>query len=133
MVKAKRMKKVIETLNNSGNDNIDVQRRRFQRRSTDTCVISVSGVPYPVKDWSLSGVLFEADTRLFNDGDTLPMTLKFRLGDAIADVDVTGNVIRKNARFVATQFEPLSNKAQQTLHQVIDQSASSDESQSVQG
>lgn len=126
------MKKVIETLNAAKNDNVDVQRRRFQRRSTDTCMITVDGSAYPVQDWSLSGVLFEADTRTFNTGDSVPMVLKFRLGDAIADVEVTGNVVRKNDRYIATQFDELSSKAQQTLHQVIDESANADDAQTQQ-
>ena len=117
------MKSVVETLANAKNDNIDVQRRRFQRRSTDTCMITVNGAPYPVRDWSLSGVLFEADTRTFNQGDNVPMILKFRLGDSIAEVEATGTIVRTNALYVATQFDPLSSLAQQTLHQVIDQSA----------
>lgn len=114
------MKKVVQSLEQSINDNVDVQRRRFERRSTDTCMISVNGMPYPVKDWSLSGVMFEADTRTFAMNENLPMTLKFHLNGIIASVDVTGRIVRKNSRFVATQFDPLSSKAQQTLHQVID-------------
>ena len=116
------MGKITDSIANSTNDNIDVQRRRFPRRSTDTCLITVNGVPYPVKDWSLSGVLFEADTRTFSQGETLPMVLKFNVGDMMATVDVNGAIVRKNARFIATQFEDLSSKAQQTLHEVIDKS-----------
>lgn len=119
------MKKVVETLANARNDNVDVQRRRYQRRSTDTCLIQINGQPYPVHDWSLSGVLFEADARTFEKGTQIPMTLKFRLGDSIADVEVSGQVVRKNNRYVATQFDPLSSQAQQTLHRVIDESATS--------
>jgi hypothetical protein len=116
------MGKITDSIQQSTNDNVDVQRRRFARRSTDTCLITVNGMPYPVKDWSLSGVLFEADTRTFNAGDTLPMELKFRVGDEMAMVEVTGQVVRKNALYVATQFDELPTKTQQTLHTVIDKS-----------
>lgn len=117
------MRKIREAIQGANNDNVDVQRRRFQRRTTDICMITVKGVACPVKDWSLSGVLFEADSRLYQAGDTLPMTLRFRLGEAIAEVEVTGQVVRKNAHYVATQFDPLSTQARQTLHRVIDESA----------
>ncbi|PCI00692.1 MAG: hypothetical protein COB76_02975 [Alphaproteobacteria bacterium] len=126
------MKKVIETLTGAKNDNVDVQRRRFQRRAGDTCMITVEGRAYPVQDWSMSGVLFEADTRTFNEGASIPMTLRFRLGDAVSNVDVTGNIVRKNARYIATQFDPLSSLAQQTLHQVIDESANAQDAQTQQ-
>lgn len=117
------MKKVVQSLAQSINDNVDVQRRRFERRSTDTCVISVNGTAYPVRDWSLSGVMFEADTRTFSLHEILPLTLKFHLNGVVASVDVEGRIVRKNARFIATQFEELSSRAQQTLHQIIDEAA----------
>ena len=116
------MKKVIESLHNTINDNISAQRRGFARRSLDTCMVTVNGIPYPVKDWSLSGILFEADTRTFCLNECLPMTLKFHAGGNIASVDVTGHIVRKNARYVATQFDPLSNKTEQALHRIIDAS-----------
>lgn len=122
------MKKVVQSLEQSINDNVDVQRRRFDRRSTDTCMISVNGHPYPVKDWSLSGVMFEADTRTFAINENLPMTLKFHMNGLIATVDVTGRIVRKNTHYIATQFDPLDNKAQQTLHQIIDEANSRDNS-----
>jgi len=114
------MKKVMQSLGNSMNDNTHVQRRKVARRSGDTCMISVNGTAYPVRDWSLSGVLFEADTRTFAINENLPMTLKFHMNGLIASVDVTGCIIRKNARYIATQFDPLDNKTQQILHQIID-------------
>jgi hypothetical protein len=126
------MKKVIDTLSQARNDNVDVQRRRFQRRSTDTCMINVEGHPYPVKDWSLSGVLFEADSRLFSEGQHIPMVLRFKLGQSVADVKIMGHVVRKNGHFIATQFDQLSSEAQQTLHRVIDESANENDAQTRQ-
>lgn len=123
------MGKITDSLYQSTNDNVDVQRRRFPRRANDTCLITVDGTPYPVKDWSLSGVLFEADTRTFHEGDTVPMELKFRVNETFSSIETRGHVVRKNAHFVATQFEELSTKAQQTLHEVIDNSHNNEPSQ----
>lgn len=122
------MKKIVESLNTTTNDNTEVQRRRFPRRSNDTCIVTIAGMAYPVTDWSMSGVLFEADTRTFANGENLPMTLKFRTGGTVAKVDVTGDIVRKNSRYVATQFAPLSTKAEQTFHKIIDGSIGTEES-----
>ena len=123
------MGKISDSIQQSINDNVDVQRRRFPRRANDTCLITVNGTPYPVKDWSLSGVLFEADTRTFNEGDSLPIEMKFRVNETFAVVEAQGHVVRKSSHFVATQFDELSTKAQQTLHEVIDKSHNSGQSQ----
>lgn len=114
------MGKIYDSLSRTTNDNVDVQRRSFIRRSSDTCLATVNGVPYPVKDWSLSGILIEADTRTFQEGQNLPMTIKFNVGTELINVDVTGTIVRKNARYVATQFDPLPSQVQQVLHEVVD-------------
>lgn len=125
------MGKITESLSNTINDNIDVQRRSFARRSTDICLVTINGKPYPVKDWSLSGILFEADSRTFEKGDKLPMIIKFDIGSEVVDVNVSGNIVRKNKHYIATHFDPLPSKTQQKLHEVIDKSANRTDTQTV--
>jgi hypothetical protein len=124
------MGKIIESLSNTTNDNVDVQRRNFARRSTDICLVTIEGVPYPVKDWSLSGILFEADSRVFEQGNNLPMVIKFDIGDEVVDVNLTGKIVRKNKHHIATHFDPLPSKIQQTLHEIIDKSNSRNDEKS---
>lgn len=105
----------------NANDNTTVQRRRFPRRSHDVCMVNVDGNPYPVVDWSLSGLLFEGDSRLFETGQNVNMILRFKLNNKIEDVKVTAGVVRKNTQSIATHFTELPSKTQQTLHRLIDE------------
>lgn len=104
----------------TANDNKSVQRRRFPRRNNDVCMVNVDGHPFPVVDWSLCGVLFEGDDRLFSAGQTVQMVLRFKVNDTIEDVKIIGEIVRKNARYVATQFKQIPSKVEQALHRVID-------------
>jgi hypothetical protein len=102
------------------NDNTTIQRRRFPRRDHDVCMINVDGHPYPVVDWSMCGVLFEGDTRTFEEGQHINMILRFKAGSMIEDVKISGKIIRKKGRAIATQFADLPNKVEQTLNKIID-------------
>ena len=102
------------------NDNLTgEQRRRYPRRAGDVCMITVNNRAYPVVDWSLCGVLFEADTRLFSEGETVPMILRFKIQNGIEDVKVLGKVVRKNMQAVATEFTDVPDGTFETLEHVI--------------
>jgi hypothetical protein len=88
----------------NANDNTTSQRRRFQRRDHDVCMVNVDGHPYPVIDWSQGGVLFEGDTRQFSEGQMVNMILRFKAGHSIEDIKVSGTIVRKNNTHIATQF-----------------------------
>lgn len=99
-------------LKNASNDNTAISRRRFPRRFKDTCVVEVAGALYPVKDWSMCGVMFEADGKLFDVGNHVTVILKFRLESDVIDIPVQADIVRKNARFVAVQFAEVSQAVQ---------------------
>ena len=114
--------KIIVANTKNANDNTTIQRRRFPRREQDVCMVNVDGHPYPVVDWSQCGVLFEADTRPFSEGQTVNMILRFKTDRGIEDIKVTGEIVRKNTRAVATQFTNLPETTYQSFEQVIKQS-----------
>ena len=99
-------------LQNASNDNAAISRRRFPRRFKDMCVVDIAGALYPVKDWSMCGVLFEADGKLFDVGDSVTIILKFRLEADVIDIPVQADIMRKNARFVAVQFTEVPQAVQ---------------------
>jgi hypothetical protein len=101
------------------NDNSAGKRRSHPRRTMDVCMVNVDGHPYPVQDWSQGGVLFECDTRPYEAGQTVNMILRFKIGQAIEDIKVTGNIVRKNAHAVAAQFTQLPQNAMYSFEKVI--------------
>ena len=108
---------------NGANDNATLKRRRFPRRTRDVCMVNVDGHPYPVVDWSQCGVLFEADTRTFSEGQTVNMILRFKLDQGIEDVKVTGEIVRTNSRAVATTFTETPKQSFEAFEKVIERSA----------
>lgn len=103
----------------NSNDNTDNQRRRFPRRDQDVCMVNVDGHPYPVTDWSQCGVLFEGDTRAFTEGQTINMILRFKVGNEIEDVKISGEVVRTNSKFVATTFSEVPETTLKSFEKVI--------------
>jgi len=106
----------MDYITNNANDNSNQQRRRFPRRDQDVCMVNVDGHPYPVVDWSQCGVLFEGDTRLFEAGQKISMILRFKINNAIEDVKIVGEVVRKNSKLIATTF----NEVPETVHKSFD-------------
>ena len=104
---------------NTVNDNSAGQRRAWPRRTMDVCMVNVDGHPYPVQDWSQGGVLFECDTRPYQVGQTISMILRFKVGQAIEDVKIIGQVVRKNAHSIAAQFKQVPQNAVQSFEKVI--------------
>jgi hypothetical protein len=106
------------------NDNeMTQQRRAYPRRDHDICMVNVDGKPCPVLDWSQSGVLFETDTRAFEQGQTVNMILRFKLDNMVEDVKVTGEIVRKNTRALAVSFTETPKPTMQTFEKIIAQSA----------
>ena len=95
-------------------------RRRHIRRETDRCVAVIGGHTFPVENWSSGGVLVAGDDRLFSIGQTVHVTLKFKLRNAILDVPLDAQVVRKNAAKVAMAFEPLTSVIRRAFTQVVD-------------
>lgn len=110
---------------NTSNDASETQRR-YPRRANDRCVIVVHGQIFPVENWSFGGVQLNADERLFGMGQTIDLTLKFKLRNTIVDVAHRANVVRKSNGKVALEFEPLSKTIQRGFQQVIDDAVASE-------
>jgi hypothetical protein len=94
--------------------------RAYPRRAGDCCVALVNGKMHPVENWSIGGILFTADDRLFGLDDSCDVTLKFKLRDDLVDVTHSGKIIRKSDKKVALQFAPMTKKNQVLLLQVVD-------------
>ncbi|MCF8496089.1 MAG: PilZ domain-containing protein [Alphaproteobacteria bacterium] len=103
----------------TGNDGIST-RRRYTRHKNTKCVTLIGGKPYPVEDWSLGGVLVNADGRMFGVDNELDVTMKFKLRDEVMDIPQRARVVRKSHGKVAFEFMPLSNTARSNFQRVID-------------
>lgn len=100
------------------NDEI-ISKRRFIRRKEDKCVTIIDGTPYPVENWSLGGVLLQADSRVFSIGQQNDVTLKFKLRDRLVDIPHRATVVRKSRDTVALQFDPLTKQTKTTMQNII--------------
>lgn len=106
----------------NANDNTTNQRRRFPRRDQDVCMVNVDGHPYSVMDWSQCGVLFTGDTRAFTEDQKINMILRFKMGNEIEDVKITGKVVRTNSKSVATTFDSVPETTLKSFEKVIESS-----------
>ena len=111
---------LISTLKADTSNDSESTNRRHPRRNFDRCVVVIHGRTFPVRDWSLGGVLLEADERLFGKDQDIEITIKFRLRNNILDVKHQGTVVRKHSGKVAIQFEPLPQMIRRQFQQVID-------------
>ncbi|HBR68547.1 MAG TPA: pilus assembly protein PilZ [Rhodospirillaceae bacterium] len=102
-----------------GNDEF-ITRRRHPRRDCDRCVGMIAGKTYPVENWSMGGLQITGDDRMFTPGQTLDVTLKFKLRNNILDVAHKASVIRKGNGKIAFRFQPLTLKVTRSLQQVVD-------------
>ncbi len=112
--------KVLKSLESATNDNKEATRRRFPRRMTDICVAAVDGINYPVQDWSQSGVLFEADGRVFEAGAEHNVVMKFKLSDVVTEIPVKAKVIRASKLKVALEFFDVPKIIQTAFSKVIE-------------
>lgn len=106
---------------NVSNDSEDT-RRKYPRRGEDTCVAVIDGMTFPVTNWSLGGALIDADNRFFAVGQAIDLSLKFKLRNAIHNVEHKGKIIRKNSGQIALTFEPLLMTTRKAFQKVIDDS-----------
>lgn len=102
------------------NNEHQTARRRYTRRECDKCVTVVNGKTYPVENWSLGGVLVNADEREFSTQDEVNVTLKFKLRDKIVDVPHAAKVVRKTRHKVAFEFKPLTQQIRSNFQNVVD-------------
>lgn len=112
----------IYNASNANDNTTSQQRRRFPRRANDICMVNVDGHPFPVLDWSQCGILFEGDTRIFTPDQMVNMILRFKIGNEIEDVKVTGKVVRTNSKFVATTFNDVQETTLKSFDKVIQSS-----------
>ena len=94
-------------------------RRRYKRRDRDMCVCVINGQTYPVENWSLGGLLIQADERMFPVGQDIYFTLKFKIGLKILEVRHKASIVRKSQTRVGLKFHPLTPSPTQKLRQVI--------------
>jgi hypothetical protein len=112
--------KVLNSLENAINDNTEVTRRRFPRRTDDTCIASINNINYPVEDWSACGVLLAADGRDFKAGSTQHVVMKFKLQNNVTEIPVEAKVIRASKSKIALEFFDVPKKIQNAFTKVIE-------------
>ena len=105
-------------------DNI-AQRRAYPRRENDKCVSIIDDHFMPIENWSMSGVLLSGDDRLYNIGDKLDMTLKYKTSKGIVEVVQSGHVVRKGKERIAMEFSPLNRESLHDFQRVIDDATAS--------
>lgn len=113
---------LISNLKAGASNDKQVSNRRYPRRNVDRCVVVIHGRTFPVENWSLGGVLLQADERLFGKGQDIDVMIKFKLRNTILDVAHKGVVVRKSSGKVALQFEPLTQMIRRKFQHVIDDS-----------
>lgn len=126
-------KKIIQSFDMKSNDNSDITRRKFPRRSLDTCAISVNGITSPIRDWSQSGALFQADGRQFALGGMVDVVMKFRMSDRIMEIPLRGRITRAGSTQVAVEFLNVSAEIKAAFNRVIDDALSREFAQTQVG
>jgi hypothetical protein len=124
--------KVLNSLENAINDNTENTRRRFPRRSNDTCIASIDGVNHPVEDWSACGVLILADGRSFDATSTHHVVMKFKLQDNVTEIPVQAKIIRAGKTKIALEFFDVPKKIQTAFTKVIEDAAEEQEPTEIQ-
>ena len=114
------LQNLISSLKADTSNDATQTKRRYPRRSMDSCVVVIHGQTFPVENWSLSGLLLQADDRLFGIHQDIDFVVKFKLRNTILDVGHRGSVVRKADGKVALHFEPLSQTISRKFQQVID-------------
>lgn len=111
---------LLSSLRSMSSNDTETTRRRTSRRKTDRCVAVIFGQAFPVEDWSPGGLQIAADDRLFSTGQDIDFTIKFKLRNAILDINHRGRIVRKGSQKVAFEFEPLPQTVRRAFQQVID-------------
>jgi hypothetical protein len=95
-------------------------RRSYPRRSCDQCIAEIDGLNYPIEDWSPGGIRLFCDSRTYQVGDTMDLTMKFRLDDRILRVAHNGKIVRKGNDTVSVAFLPAPAEVRHQFQQVMD-------------
>lgn len=96
-------------------------RRNFERRNCDRCVCVIDGRLYPVENWSPGGLLVSADDRVFeSEQPSFPLSMKFKLQDAVLDVPHAGKIVRKGNGRIAIEFQPVTERIRRNFQRVIE-------------
>ncbi|GEM_PF-3347985 len=104
-----------------GNDTAFIKVRRHPRRTHDRCAARVRGKKYPVKNWSISGLLMSADERRFSDGVEEEFRMMFALRRTLGiGVEHKRNIVRRCLGEVAIEFAPLTDLIRGKFQKVID-------------
>ena len=111
---------LLSSLKAGASNDSESSNRRYPRRSVDRCVVVIHGRTFPVENWSLGGLLLQADERLFGKDQDIDLLIKFKLRNNILDVKHRGVVLRKAPGKVAIEFEPLSSMIKRQFQQVVD-------------
>ena len=114
------IKSFLSLLRADASNDIQTSRRMNPRRQSDRCVAVICDQAFPVEDWSPGGLLIAADERLFSIGRDMELTVKFKLRNAILEINHRGRVIRKTSQKVAFAFDPLPAAVRRAFQQVID-------------
>lgn len=106
-------------------EDTNADRRDADRRNSDPCVSVIRGKSYQVENWSLGGMLLSSketqnETPDFDLNENIELTLKFKLGEALMNVDHQGSIVRKSDQKVAVHFSPLTKAIRQKFQHVID-------------
>lgn len=110
-----------KTMNNNNLKTTEYENKRSTpRRKCDQCVSEVNGQNYPVEDWSMGGVKVFGDFRTYNEGQELPVVMKFKLRDDILSIPHAAQIVRKRNDGVALQFIPLTKDVRSNFQKVID-------------
>lgn len=95
-------------------------RRSYPRRTMDQCIAEIDGLNYPIEDWSPGGVRIFCDSRTYQMGQVVTVTMKFRLQERILRVTHTGNIVRKGNDSIALLFQPATAEVRGQFQQVMD-------------
>jgi hypothetical protein len=95
-------------------------RRKYSRREADHCITVIEGKSYPVENWSLGGLMIQADERVFGVDDEVNVTMKFKMSQKIIDVPHRARVVRKARNRIAFEFKPLTQQIKNNFQNVVD-------------
>ena len=114
------LKKFVDYIKSQPSNDDGISRRRYTRRSCDTCVAVINGKTYPMEDWSLGGLMIYGDGRPFAVSGEQSVLLKFKLHDKIVEINHKAKVVRKSLNNIAFEFEPLTAQIRKYFQNVVD-------------
>lgn len=114
---------ILSKLGLGGNVTVSEQtRRKFIRYPGQQAEVSLAGRVYGVRDWSVGGLLFEANAdNSLVVGDHIMVDLKFRMPHETVTIRQKAKVVRAAKRGVAAQFiGNTDNTVRRLFDRVID-------------